>query len=187
MHELKDMQECRVLDLGCGTGLNVKLLCEHRGGIHAEGIDVSPRMIERAQATGKYERLSIQDLEHRLPSVASDSFDLVVAFGFLEFLTDIHTCLSECRRALKDNGALWATLRRFEPEDIFSPPRVIAGSHPQVGYSASEILYMMSCLDMRVTGLDSVVGYLTVNGFACPYYVLQARKTSVKATVMAPS
>ncbi len=176
--EIQNISECRVLDLACGTGANVRALSELHPGIRAEGIDISPKMVEHARATGRYEKLYTVDLEGPLHGIPSDTFDLVLACGFLEYLTDVHGCLSECRRVLKINGKLWATFRRFEGTDPFSPPRTMVDVDPlrNTGHSASEILYEMSCLNMRVTTLESIAGYLTLNGFVCPYYVLQAYK-----------
>lgn len=177
-HDFEEIPECRVLDLGCGTGINVKALFGQRGGIRAEGVDVSPKMLAQAQATGRYERLYAHDLNTVLPSVPSDAFDLVVAFGFLELLPDISVCLSECCRVLKVNGTLWASFRCFEAGDEGSPPRhMCVDGNDLRGYSAEEILQMMRHLEMSVTSLDAVVGYITRSGFACPFYVLRARKS----------
>jgi len=165
--------------LACGTGINIKALLENHPGIRADGVDISPKMIEHARATGLYQNLYVHNLQHPLLSVASDAFDLVIAFGFLEFLTDVYVCISECSRVLKPNGMLWASFRRFEAGDAFSPPRVIGDELKQFGYSASELLYMMKGLKMKVTALDTAVGYVTSNGFAVPYYVIQARKMPI--------
>jgi SAM-dependent methyltransferase len=135
-------------------------------------------MLEHARATNRYETLHTHDLHNALPDISSDTFDLVVAFGCLELLSDIGVCLSECRRVLKVNGTLWASFRRFEAEDEGSPPRQMSvGGINFTGYSAGQILHTMSYLDMRVSALDAVIGYITGTGFACPYYVLRARKT----------
>lgn len=90
----------------------------------------------------------------------------------------MYTCLSESSRVLKENGMLWATFRHFETDDIFSPPRVVGNEVKQFGHSASELLHLIRTLNMQVTALDSVTGYVTQNGFSVPYYVLQARKVN---------
>jgi len=168
--------EFQVLDLGCGTGSNVEELCKRRGTVRAEGVDVSPKMIERARSTGRYEKLYTRDLNFAL-EIPSDTFDLVIAFGFSEWLTDLNTCLSEGHRVLKPGGALWASFRRFEAGDEGSPPRFFDTPCGRLsGHSAGEILHMMSRLKMSVTGLDAVTGYTTTAGFTCPYYIVRSRK-----------
>lgn len=177
IHEIADLDQCDVLDLGCGTGLNVKVLCEQREGIRAEGVDVSPHMIERARASNRYRKLYAHDLTKPLPDTSSASFDLVIAMSFFDYLPDISTCLSECHRVLKSNGMLWASFRRFEAQDEGSPPRhVTAWGVTFTGYSAGELLHMMSRAGMCVIGVDALTGYITPAGFPCQYYVVRARK-----------
>jgi predicted TPR repeat methyltransferase len=175
--DFDDRDQCRILDLGCGSGLNVKLLRELRQGISAEGIDISEAMILGVRAENIYEQLYCQTLDKAFPQIKSNSADLVIAFGFLEFLTDVWTCLSECQRVLKDEGTLWATFQRFENDDSGSPPRHIVASGVRItGYTAGEILHMMQRLGFLVISMDPVVGYITKNGFQCPYFVLRAKK-----------
>jgi predicted TPR repeat methyltransferase len=178
IYDLEGIVECRVLDLACGTGINVNALCKLRPGIHADGIDVSNKMIEQARATNKYEALSIHDLNTPLCDIPSKTFDLVIAFGVLELLSDVGLCLSECHRVLKVNGTLWASFQRFEHDDERSPPRqVTIGGVTLTGHSEDQILKTMSSLPLHVTSLDTVIGYVTVTDFACPFYVLSARRT----------
>jgi len=177
--ELEDRPEFRVLDLACGTGLNVRVLAGRRKGIRADGIDLSPKMLELARASALYERLYVRDLNYRLPDIPSESFDLVIAFGFLEWLDYVGPCISECHRLLKPNGILWATFRRFEAGDEASPRRQveIAGGR-LTGYSAAEIVHVLNQLDLHIVKLEETTGYLTSTGFPCPYYVLRAAKVS---------
>lgn len=179
IHDLGDMRECRVLDVGCGTGRNVAALCEHRSGIRAAGVDVSPGMLKVAQATGRYEHLYTHDLNRPLSEVTSDSFDLVMAISVLELLQHVNVCLSECRRVLKDNGLLWLSFRRYEADDEASPPRhIYAGGITLTGYSAAEILNTMRYLHMPINTMEQVTGYITRAGFSCPYYAVGARKVT---------
>jgi predicted TPR repeat methyltransferase len=177
VYDLDCAQVCRVLDLACGTGLNCKALWALRAGIRADGIDASTKMLEQARSTNSYERLYTHDLNTPLPNALSDTFDLVIAFGFLELLSDVGACLAECRRVLKVGGTLWASFRRFEADDERSPPRQMSiGGMNVIGYSADEILHMMSSLDFRVSTFDPVIGYITDTGFPCTFYALSARK-----------
>jgi len=177
-HDIDDLPECRVLDLACGTGLNVKALSERRSGIRADGVDISSKMIEHARATGKYESFCKHNLNHPLLELPATTYDLVIAFHFLQFLSDAFVCISECHRLLKVNGILWASFKRYEAEDPASPPRQIStGDSTVTGYSAGEILHMMSNLNMRVIAVESLVGHLSQNGFGIPYLVVEARKT----------
>ena len=50
----------RAIDLGCGTGLAAAAFAKEVD--HFIGIDLSPRMIERARATGLYAELEVADM-----------------------------------------------------------------------------------------------------------------------------
>jgi predicted TPR repeat methyltransferase len=66
----------RVLDLGCGTGLMAMQLA--RSGRVIDGVDLSPRMLERAREKALYHELHAGELIEFLTQ-ASANWDLVVA------------------------------------------------------------------------------------------------------------
>lgn len=70
-----------ILDAGCGTGL-VGVALADRGARTIDGVDLSPGMLARAEATGAYRRLTPADLSRALP-VAADAYDVVVCVGTL--------------------------------------------------------------------------------------------------------
>jgi predicted TPR repeat methyltransferase len=98
-----DGQRYDVLDLGCGTGLSGMAFRDlaHR----ITGVDLAPRMLERAHATGAYTRLVEGDIE-RLPAGLEGPFGLVIAADVLVYLGDLHTLFAEVRRRLAPDG-LW--------------------------------------------------------------------------------
>jgi predicted TPR repeat methyltransferase len=177
-HDLDHIPECRVLDLACGTGLNITALCAQREGIHAEGVDLSQKMLTNARMTGRYKRLHTHDLNNPLPSeLQPNSFDLVIAFGVVELLAGLWVCLAECHRMLNESGTLWVSFKRFEADDEGSPPRhAISAGLTLRGYSAAEILHVMSNVGLCPIAMEPVNGYITRNGFGCPFYVVRARK-----------
>jgi predicted TPR repeat methyltransferase len=173
VQEFEHLLECRVLDLGCATGLNINMLCERRAGVCADGVDIAPKMLEHARSTGRYERLYLHDLSGPLSGILSDTYDLVIAFGVLDLLTDVSVCLSECHRVLKVNGTLWASFPRSE-----AGSRSALSESGNSGYSSAEILHLMSILDMRVTALDPVLGCINPEWPEYRLFVLQALKMS---------
>ena len=58
----------RAIDLGCGTGLAAAAFAKEVD--HFIGIDLSPRMIERARATGLYAELEVADMVQGLRAQA---------------------------------------------------------------------------------------------------------------------
>lgn len=75
----------RVLDLGCGTGLMAAHLA--RPGRIIDGVDLSPRMLERARAKGLYRELHAAELVEFLRG-ARAHWDLIVATDVFIYLAD---------------------------------------------------------------------------------------------------
>src|SRR3954452_14701100 len=67
----------RAIDLGCGTGLAASAFA--KGVDHFIGIDLSPRMIEKASLTGLYAQLQVGDMLQGLQGRPEASADLVLA------------------------------------------------------------------------------------------------------------
>ncbi|MBG0812084.1 methyltransferase domain-containing protein [Methylosinus sp. H3A] len=76
----------RILDLGCGTGLAAKMLASF--GEEIIGVDLSPRMLDKARERQIYARLIEQDIEEFLPG-SGERFDLVVALDMVIYLGDL--------------------------------------------------------------------------------------------------
>ena len=67
----------RILDAPCGTGLVGLALARHGFG-RIEGVDLSPKMLERADETGVYQSTRILNFEDPLP-IDSDIYDAVTS------------------------------------------------------------------------------------------------------------
>jgi SAM-dependent methyltransferase len=97
----------RILDVGCGTGANLKML-SHYGDV--EGVDVSVQALsycrERGLKSVKYG--TAEDLPF-----ADASFDLVTALDVVEHLDDDLKGLREIRRVLKPGGFALLTVPAF--------------------------------------------------------------------------
>jgi SAM-dependent methyltransferase len=101
----------RVVDLGCGAGLDALYLAESYSGIGMIlGIDLAPEMLARAAAAGRLAhdtiRFMASDLE-RLP-LRSGCADLVVANASLNLAADKRRALDEIYRILEPGGRLVA-------------------------------------------------------------------------------
>jgi predicted TPR repeat methyltransferase len=75
----------RVLDLGCGTGLMAVHLARLERVI--DGVDLSPRMLERARAKGLYGELHTAELIEFLRDARAD-WDLIVATDVFIYIPD---------------------------------------------------------------------------------------------------
>ncbi|HJZ83405.1 MAG TPA: methyltransferase domain-containing protein [Pyrinomonadaceae bacterium] len=90
----------RILDVGCGTGANLKML-----GAHGEvaGVDISQQALEFCRQRG-LETVRFGAAES-LP-YEDESFDLVTALDVIEHLDDDLTGLREIGRVLRPRGRL---------------------------------------------------------------------------------
>ena len=103
----------RVLDVGCGSGMAIKLLADGDPTRRVDGIDRSAEMVAMtkrrnasAVAAGRVRRIG-----GRPPPRFSDAtFDAVTAIETFYFWDDPIRGLEECRRVLRPGGWLAVTL-----------------------------------------------------------------------------
>jgi predicted TPR repeat methyltransferase len=98
----------RAIDLGCGTGLAATAFAKEVD--HFIGIDLSPRMIERARLTGLYAQLEVTGMVQGLSGKPDASAELVLAADAMVYLADIAPLLREARRVLVAGGLLAFTM-----------------------------------------------------------------------------
>jgi len=96
-----------VLDLGCGTGINLLEAASVLGPCHRlHGIDIAPRMIDEARrkaaAAGVSATFEVGDAQH----VALDdaSFDLVICNGAYHWFSDRSRAVADMSRVLRPGG-----------------------------------------------------------------------------------
>jgi predicted TPR repeat methyltransferase len=91
------------LDLGCGTGLCGPLLRPLARRL--AGVDLSPRMLERARALAVYDELACADIVAWLDEQSTHA-DLVVAADVLVYIGDLAPLFAAVRRVLAGGGLL---------------------------------------------------------------------------------
>lgn len=104
---LPAQNERRILDAGCGTGINLHLLREF-GAV--EGVDFSEKAIEFCQARGEsaMRTADIRCLPHE-----DGSFDLVTALDVLEHIEEDRDALRELVRVCRPGGYVLLTVPSF--------------------------------------------------------------------------
>jgi predicted TPR repeat methyltransferase len=106
----------RAIDLGCGTGLAATAFAAQVD--HFTGIDLSPRMIEKARATGLYAELEVADMLEGLRGRPDASADLVLAADAMVYVADIAPLLGEVKRVLAAGGLLAFTVETHGGEGV---------------------------------------------------------------------
>jgi SAM-dependent methyltransferase len=100
-----DVHGKRVLDVGCASGVLSEAFVER--GAMVVGIDLNPRLIERArERLGAKAEFRVADISAPMPFLDSASFDLVAASLVLHYLADWGPPLREFARILQPDGAL---------------------------------------------------------------------------------
>lgn len=104
------------IDLGCGTGLAAAAFANSVDTIF--GVDLSPRMIERARASGLYAELEVADMLQGLRGRADASADLILAADAMVYVADLGPLMNEAHRVLAPGGLLAFTTETHRGEGV---------------------------------------------------------------------
>jgi ubiquinone/menaquinone biosynthesis C-methylase UbiE len=113
---LKFPAQSRVLELGCGPGVNLWIARQLEGG-HYVGVDNELSQIEKARAAAKDHGVSNATFIHspaNMTDLEGKSFDIVFIRLMLVHLSDPHPILQEARRLTRMNGQIIV----IEPDDM---------------------------------------------------------------------
>jgi predicted TPR repeat methyltransferase len=106
----------RAIDLGCGTGLAASAFASEVD--HFTGIDLSPRMIEKARSSGLYAELEVSDMLEGLRGKTDGSADLVLAADAMVYVADLVGVLKEVKRVLVEGGLVAFTVETHGGEGV---------------------------------------------------------------------
>jgi predicted TPR repeat methyltransferase len=98
-----------IVDLGCGTGLVGEYLRPFKRSL--TGIDLSSKMLEKAQERKVYDRLLCCDLDEFLQS-QERAFDVAIAADVFVYLGDLSSIFAGIRRTLRDSGLFGFSVER---------------------------------------------------------------------------
>lgn len=140
---------CRMLDLGCGTGLAAqafKLITNER-----IGIDCSPRMLAQAEKTGLYQQLIAGDIVAECRKL-QPAFALITAADVLVYLGDLAPLFAAIRPLLAKGGVFAATVEEHHgTEDwLLQPQRRYA-------HSATYLRRLATAYDLQLRQLTECV------------------------------
>jgi predicted TPR repeat methyltransferase len=138
----------RAIDLGCGTGLAARAFANEVD--HFIGIDLSPRMIEQARATGLYALLEVADMVQGLSSKADASANLILAADAMVYLADLAPLLREVKRVLVGGGLLAFTVETHNGEGV------ILGEGLRYAHSAAYVQTSISDAGLTVSRIEDL-------------------------------
>lgn len=105
-----------VIDLGCGTGLCAPLVRPTARTLH--GVDLSPRMIDRARERKLYDTLEVNDIVSSLEAGAA-AWDLAIAADVFVYVGDLSAIFSACSAALKPGGVFAFSVEDGDDADSY--------------------------------------------------------------------
>jgi predicted TPR repeat methyltransferase len=100
------------LDLGCGTGLSGKAFADIAKPL--TGVDLSPKMLSQARATGLYATLVEADIETWLAAAPPGAFQTVLAADVFVYLGDLAPSFAGVARILPPGGEFLFTVEKGE-------------------------------------------------------------------------
>jgi predicted TPR repeat methyltransferase len=106
----------RAIDLGCGTGLVASAFASEVD--HFVGLDLSPRMIEKARSGGLYAELEVADMLEGLRSRPHSSADIILAADAMVYVADLGPVLKEAGRVLVAGGLLAFTAETYDGDGV---------------------------------------------------------------------
>jgi SAM-dependent methyltransferase len=124
-----EIQNPKILDVGCGTGANLEMLAQFG---ESEGVDVSDDALEFCKAKGLKAH---KGLAEKLP-FEDASFDLVTALDVVEHLDNDVEGLREMNRVLKKDGRALM----FVPAFMFLWGVQDDVSHHRIRYTKKQII-----------------------------------------------
>jgi len=107
--EMGDIEDKRVLDLGCGDAAFADRVIDS-GGRSYVGVDGSAAMIDEARRHIEHPRVSLVCERIEDYRVAPDSFDLVTSRMALHYINDLDSILLNVRKFLSPGGHLIFTV-----------------------------------------------------------------------------
>jgi predicted TPR repeat methyltransferase len=136
----------RAIDLGCGTGLAASAFA--RNVDHFIGVDLSPRMIERARVTGIYAELDVADMLQGLVAQPAASTNLILAADAMVYVAEIAPVLEEARRVLVAGGLVAFTTETHDGDGV------IIGEGLRYAHAAAHVRATVESAGLKLSLLE---------------------------------
>lgn len=128
---------CRILDLGCGTGLCGIYFRDM--AVELIGVDLSSRMIAEAERLHGYEALIVSDIHDYLNSPALAPFDLMVAADVLVYIGALDKLFQNVAKNLKPKGRFAFTLEDLPHDKTSKHPSFALQTTGRYAHSSTYI------------------------------------------------
>lgn len=137
----------RAIDLGCGTGLAAAAFA--RTVDRFIGIDLSPRMIERARATSLYAELEVADMLQGLRARPDTSAELILAADAMVYVADLAPVVAEAARVLNGGGLFAFTAETHDGDGV------VIGGGLRYAHAASHVRAAVESAGLELALLEN--------------------------------
>lgn len=138
-----------VIDLGCGTGLCAPLFRDMARTLH--GVDLSPRMIEKARERNLYDTLEVGDIVASL-RLREAAWDLALCTDVLIYVGALKEVFSACASALRPGG-----LFAFSIEDGDDSDGFVLRQSGRYAHARRYIRELAGAFDLNEVGCRAVI------------------------------
>ena len=145
-----DIETWHALDAGCGTGLFGELVRPVVNRL--TGIDLSPKMLERARSRGVYDAVFEAELTDFF-SQSHSTYDVITCVDTLCYFGDLHPVFQATVNALKPNGWIILTLEVLSEQDAIEDYRL--NVHGRYSHKASYVRNTLNKAGFSVYNIDS--------------------------------
>lgn len=171
----------KILDIGCGGGINLSRLLKKVPLGHVTGIDLSPDCVNysfmRNRDAIAEGRCSVYEGSADLLPFGADHFDVITAFETIYFWPDLPNTLKEIRRVLKPGGT-FLIVNEADGYGFFDNlyPKIIKD---MTLYKTEELSSILTKAGFTNIEIDTKLGCVTVSAKR-PLTALDKVKTAVR-------
>ena len=148
LDKLRDAAFPHALDLGCGTGLCGPLV--HPFAPRIDGVDLSQKMLDKAEQLQVYDRLVRADIPAYLQTTDTH-YDLVLAADVFAYMGDLDPVFGGAARVMAHDGMFCFSVETAERDQDFELKTSLRYGHSEVyvrrlaarhGFEALDILHL---------------------------------------------
>lgn len=173
-----NLQQGSALDLACATGSIGKVIKSHYPDAVLHGLDISSNMVNKARETNLYQSVNVHDLDQPFSPLFNQTFDIITALGFTEFLVDPQSLLQCIAELLNAEGRCFISFQCHDPDGKDLPRNTYSGTVVHTAYTENEVREFSQNAGLKVVSLENLVGYTSGAGYVCRYLLLELRKPS---------
>ncbi len=168
-----DATELRILDAGCGTGLAAALLKPL--GRQLVGVDLSPKMLEKARERKLYDELVVAELCTFMTSRPA-AFDLIILADTLVYFGALEEAFNAAHRALAPDG-IFSFAVEARPADVTGPDYRLE-PHGRYSHHPDYVTQLLTASGFTLRKIDDVVLRRELNADVAGIAVVARRDTT---------